>query len=131
MDLSGKRVLLAEDNELNAEIAQEILGTTGVAVEVAANGAIAVDKVTAAEDGYYDLILMDIQMPVMNGYEATRAIRSMDRAYTQTLPIIAMTANAFAEDVLEAKNAGMNAHIAKPLELEVLAATLYKWMIQT
>jgi signal transduction histidine kinase/CheY-like chemotaxis protein len=131
MDLSGKRVLLAEDNELNAEIAQEILGTTGVAVEVAANGAIAVDKVTAAEDGYYDLILMDIQMPVMNGYEATREIRSMDRAYTQTLPIIAMTANAFAEDVLEAKNAGMNAHIAKPLELEVLAATLYKWMIQT
>jgi CheY-like chemotaxis protein/two-component sensor histidine kinase len=130
MDLSGKRILLVEDNELNAEIATEILEMTGVEVDHAKNGSEAVDKVAAAEDGYYDLVFMDIQMPIMNGYEATRAIRSMDRDYLKMLPIIAMTANAFAEDVNAARGAGMNAHISKPLELNVLASVLRKWVVQ-
>jgi CheY-like chemotaxis protein len=129
LNLQGKRVLLVEDNELNAEIAEEILKMSGVEVELAGNGAQAVDRVSEAEDGYYDLVLMDIQMPVMNGYEATRAIRAFDRNYTKKLPIIAMTANAFAEDVMQAKNAGMNAHIAKPFDLNSLAEVLQKWMV--
>jgi CheY-like chemotaxis protein len=129
MNLSGKRVLLVEDNELNIEIAKEILETTGISVEYVTNGSDAVDKVATVPDGYYDLILMDIQMPVMNGYEATRAIRASDREYTKAVPIIAMTANAFAEDVHMAKGAGMNAHIAKPLDLEVLAGVLQKWVL--
>jgi signal transduction histidine kinase/CheY-like chemotaxis protein len=128
LDLSGKRVLLAEDNELNAEIAKEILEMTGLSVEHAENGAKAVDCVAESKDGYFDLVLMDIQMPVMNGYEATRAIRAIDREYTKKLPIVAMTANAFAEDVLAAKGAGMDAHIAKPLEIDTLARVLNKWI---
>jgi signal transduction histidine kinase/CheY-like chemotaxis protein len=128
LDLTGKRVLLVEDNELNSEIAKEILETTGVTVDCVANGAQAVDSVATAPDYYYDLVLMDIQMPVMDGYEATRAIRSFDRDYTKMLPIIAMTANAFAEDVHMAKGAGMDAHIAKPLDLNVLAEVLRRWI---
>ena len=81
-----------------------------------------------SEDGYYDIIFMDIQMPKMNGYDATRAIRAMNRNYCRQIPIIAMTANAFAEDVLAAKTVGMNEHIAKPLELKALAKTLNKWL---
>ena len=128
LELSGKRVLLAEDNDLNAEIAEEILEMTGLAVERAADGTIAVDMMSACEDGYYDLIFMDIQMPRMNGYDATRAIRAMERSYCRQIPIIAMTANAFAEDVLAAKTVGMNEHIAKPLDLKALAKTLTKWL---
>jgi CheY-like chemotaxis protein len=130
LDLRGRRVLLVEDNELNAEIATELLVMTGMEVECAADGAQAVAKVEEAEDEYYDLVLMDIQMPVMNGYEATRAIRSLDRKYTKMLPIVAMTANAFAEDVHAAESAGMNAHIAKPIELDTLATILRKWVLQ-
>jgi CheY-like chemotaxis protein len=128
MDFSGRHILLAEDNELNAEIAQEILGMTGVDVEWVSNGKEAVEKVESSEDGYYSLVFMDIQMPVMNGYEATGKIRGMDREYAKSLPIIAMTANAFAEDVYAAKQAGMNAHISKPLELETLQEILTKWI---
>ncbi|MGN0650312.1 MAG: response regulator [Oscillospiraceae bacterium] len=128
MELSDKRVLLVEDNDLNAEIAEEILGMTGLAVERAADGTIAVDMMSACEDGYYDLILMDIQMPQMNGYDATRAIRALNRSYCKQIPIIAMTANAFAEDVQAAKTVGMNEHIAKPLDLKALARTLNKWL---
>jgi signal transduction histidine kinase/CheY-like chemotaxis protein len=128
MDLSDKRVLVVEDNELNAEIATEILEMTGVKVERAENGSEAVDKIAESEEGYYDLVFMDIQMPIMNGYEAARAIRSLNRNDTNMLPIIAMTANAFAEDVESALGAGMNAHIAKPLDMEVLFRTLQKWM---
>jgi CheY-like chemotaxis protein len=128
MDLSDKRVLVVEDNELNAEIAMEILEMTGVKVERAENGSEAVDKIAESEEGYYDLVFMDIQMPIMNGYEAARAIRSLNRNDTNMLPIIAMTANAFAEDVESALGAGMNAHIAKPLDMEVLFRTLQKWM---
>jgi CheY-like chemotaxis protein/anti-sigma regulatory factor (Ser/Thr protein kinase) len=129
INLSDKRVLLVEDNELNIEIATEILKTTGIKVDFVTNGAEAVDRIMAIPDGYYDLVLMDIQMPVMNGYEATRAIRAMDREYTKALPIIAMTANAFAEDVHMAKGAGMNAHISKPLDLDIFADILRKWVL--
>lgn len=128
MNLSGRRVLLVEDNELNAEIATEILEMTGLTVESASNGIEAVDKITACADGYYDLIFMDIQMPKMNGYDATRAIRAMKRNYCKQVPIIAMTANAFAEDIHAAKTVGMNEHIAKPLDLNTLERTLKKWI---
>ena len=127
-DYSKSRVLLVEDNELNAEIAEEILRTTGIDVEHVWNGAEAVDRMGECEDGYYDLIFMDIQMPMMNGYDATRAIRAMDRPYCKQVPIVAMTANAFAEDVHAAKTAGMNEHIAKPLDLNTLAKILKKWI---
>jgi len=125
LDLSGKRVLLVEDNELNAEIAGEILGMTGLAVEYAANGQEAVDMVSACADGYYDLILMDILMPVMDGYEATRAIRALGRKH---LPIIAVTANAFQEDVRRARQEGMNGHLAKPLDMTQLMGVLRRWL---
>jgi len=128
MDYSGKRVLLVEDNELNREIAVEILGMTGLRIETAENGRIALDMVAASEDGYYDLVFMDIQMPVMNGYEATRGIRALGRAYTDMLPIIAMTANAFAEDVVMARDVGMNEHIAKPLDMGKLEEVLRNWL---
>jgi signal transduction histidine kinase/CheY-like chemotaxis protein len=129
IDLNGKRVLLVEDNELNAEIANEILEMTGLEVDWEKNGAEAVERITEVEDGYYDLVLMDIQMPVMNGYEATKAIRALGRKYTKKLPIIAMTANAFAEDVHAAEDAGMNAHISKPIDLNALADVLDKWVL--
>ncbi|MGN1423782.1 MAG: response regulator [Oscillospiraceae bacterium] len=128
MELSGRRVLLVEDNDLNAEIAVEILEMTGLAVERAVDGKAAVDMMTACRDGYYDLIFMDIQMPQMNGYDATRAIRAMDRSYCRNIPIVAMTANAFAEDVQAAKTVGMNEHIAKPLDMKVLKRTLNRWL---
>ena len=101
---------------------------TGLAVEHAADGAEAVDKMSGCEDGYYNIIFMDIQMPNMNGYDATRVIRAMDRNYCRQVPIVAMTANAFAEDVLAAKTVGMNEHIAKPLDLKALAKTLNRWL---
>jgi CheY-like chemotaxis protein len=128
MDFSAYRVLLVEDNEMNAEIATEILQMTGLKVERAADGTEAVKLVSECEDGYYDLIFMDIQMPKMNGYDATRVIRSMNRGYCGRVPIIAMTANAFAEDVQAAKTVGMNEHIAKPLDLRILVNTLEKWL---
>ena len=128
LDYSNHRVLLVEDNELNAEIAEEILRTTGIDVEHVWNGVEAVDRMEACEDGYYDLIFMDIQMPKMNGYDATRAIRAMNRNYCKQVPIVAMTANAFAEDVQAAKTVGMNEHIAKPLELKILIKTMQKWL---
>ena len=128
LDYSNHRVLLVEDNELNAEIAEEILRTTGIDVDHVWNGVEAVDRMEACEDGYYDLIFMDIQMPKMNGYDATRAIRAMNRNYCKQVPIVAMTANAFAEDVQAAKTVGMNEHIAKPLELKILIKTMQKWL---
>ena len=126
--LEGRRALLVEDNPLNAEIAGEILEMTGIAVDYAGDGTEAVDKLSACADGYYDIIFMDIQMPRMNGYDATRAIRAMHRSYCRQVPIVAMTANAFAEDVQAAKTVGMNEHIAKPLDLKTLARTLEKWL---
>lgn len=128
MNLTGRRALLVEDNELNAEIAAEILQMAGLSVEHAVDGTEAVDRMCGCEDGYYDIIFMDIQMPRMNGYDATRAIRSMNRSYCRQIPIVAMTANAFAEDVQAAKTVGMNEHIAKPLDWKSLARTLDRWL---
>lgn len=129
LDLSDKRVLMVEDNELNAEIAGEILGVTGMKVEYATNGKEAVDRMMEVEDGYYDIIFMDVQMPVMNGYEATRAIRSLPGSYPKKVPILAMTANAFAEDVELSRSAGMNEHIAKPLDLNKLIDSIVRWTL--
>ena len=126
-DYTGKRILLVEDNELNREIAVEILQMTGAEVETAENGKIAVEKVEASPKGLYDLVFMDIQMPVMNGYEATAAIRSLPGEQGK-LPIVAMTANAFAEDVQLAKNTGMNGHLAKPLDMNKLNDVLENWL---
>ena len=124
------RCLLVEDNELNAEIAQEILEESGLMVDHVWDGAEAVEKLLHAEDGKYDIVLMDIQMPKMNGYDATRAIRASERKYLKIVPIIAMTANAFAEDVQAARTAGMNEHIAKPIDLKVLAKIMNKWLLR-
>ena len=126
--LQGKRVLLVEDNEINREIAEELLGLTGVLVESAENGQKAVEKYEQMGESYYDMILMDIQMPVMNGYEATRAIRKLPRKDAAEIPIIALTANAFAEDVLESRSAGMNEHLTKPLNMEDLEECLARWL---
>lgn len=120
----GKRILLAEDNELNAEIAMEILGEAGFEIERAEDGQICVDMLNHAASHYYDLILMDIQMPVMNGYEATRTIRSMTDKEKADIPILAITANAFEEDRREAVKAGMNGHIAKPINVRELMKEL-------
>ena len=124
---AGKRILLVEDNELNREIATEIIGMTGVTIDSAENGKIAVEKVMETPEKWYDLIFMDIQMPIMNGYEATAAIRALAGSRGK-VPIIAMTANAFAEDVQLAKNTGMNEHIAKPLDLNKLNDVLKQWL---
>ena len=124
---AGKRILLVEDNELNREIATEIIGMTGVTIDSAENGKIAVEKVMEAPEKWYDLIFMDIQMPIMNGYEATAAIRALAGSRGK-VPIIAMAANAFAEDVQLAKNTGMNEHIAKPLDLNKLNDVLKQWL---
>ena len=127
VDYTGKKILIVEDNELNREIAAEILGMTGAEIDVAENGKIAVEKVMNAPENEYDLAFMDIQMPIMNGYEATAAIRSLLGARGK-VPIIAMTANAFAEDVQLAKNTGMNEHIAKPLDMNKLNDVLRQWL---
>jgi CheY-like chemotaxis protein len=131
MDLHEYRALLVEDNELNAEIATEILNMTGITVDTATDGSVAVDMIREKKDEIkYDIIFMDIQMPKMNGYDATRAIRNLGCNYCKSVPIIAMTANAFAEDVQAAFSAGMNEHIAKPLDLKSLATVLNKWILQ-
>lgn len=128
VSLSGKRILLAEDNELNREIAEEIIGQTGVTVESVEDGRKALERFQNMPENYYDMILMDVQMPVMNGYEATAAIRHLTRKDASGIPIIAMTANAFAEDIRQCKNAGMNEHLAKPLDIQGLIQCLKKWM---
>ncbi|MDE7187568.1 MAG: response regulator, partial [Lachnospiraceae bacterium] len=120
----GRKILLVEDNELNQEIAVEILQEAGFVMEVADDGAVAVEKMKAARPGMYDLILMDIQMPVMNGYEAARKIRALEDPEIAGIPIIAMTANAFDEDKQQALDAGMNGHVAKPIDIPILMETL-------
>ena len=128
VDYSGKRILLVEDNELNREIAVEIIGSTGITINTAINGLDAVHKVAQSEEGFYQIILMDIQMPIMDGYEATRQIRSLQRRDIAHMPIIAMTANAFSEDVTNAIKAGMNYHLAKPIDIGALMGILSKYL---
>lgn len=127
VSISGMRILLVEDNELNRDIAETILREEGAEITSVVNGQEAVDAVRNHPPGTYDLILMDIMMPVMNGYEATRQIRCMGRDDTATLPIVAMTANAFAEDVQMSFDAGMDAHIAKPLDIDKLIRTIAQY----
>ena len=115
-DFAGKKVLLVEDNELNQEIASTILSEAGFTVDIANDGDVAVNKMKKASVGQYDLILMDIQMPKMDGYEATRQIRQLADRQIADIPIVAMTANAFEEDRQSALDAGMNGHIAKPIK---------------
>lgn len=122
--LAGCRVLLVEDNEINTEIAAMLLSQYDIEVDCAENGQIGLEKVKQHESGYYDAVLMDIQMPVMNGYEATKAIRALDSDYCKTLPIIAMSANAYDDDVKACLAAGMNAHIAKPFNPDELLKLL-------
>ena len=124
--IKGLHILLAEDNELNMEIAEFVLQNVGADVTKAWNGQEAVELFRKSEQGGFDIILMDIMMPVMNGYEATKMIRSLDREDAKTIPIIAMTANAFTEDRLKAKEAGMNEHIVKPLDVELLIKVIHK-----
>ncbi len=127
-DFSGRRVLLVEDNELNREIAREVLEMAGLTVEEAENGQIAVDMFSASKAGYYSLILMDIQMPIMNGYDAAAAIRALKHPDALQVPILAMTANAFVEDIQASKAAGMNEHLAKPIDFETFGSVLKKYL---
>lgn len=139
-DFSGHRVLLTEDNSIAAAIALDILGMTGLEVDHAENGRRAVEMLLDAEPGHYDLVFMDIQMPVMNGYQAASAIRAaaegkgLDdividaRPDLADLPIVALTADAFADDVARSRAAGMNAHMSKPMEIELLVKTLNEWL---
>ena len=126
--LCGTRILLTEDNDLNAEIATELLQEEGCTVDRAKDGVECVDMLEKAADGTYQLILMDVQMPVMNGYDATKKIRRMDDPQKANIPIVAMTANAFSEDKQVALDAGMNDHIAKPIDMSVLVPTLRKYL---
>ena len=126
--LEGKRILLAEDNDLNAEIAIELLAEEKIVVDRAKDGAECLDKLEKAVPGYYDMILMDIQMPVMDGYDAAARIRRMKDEKKASIPIVAMTANAFAEDRQKAISMGMNDHVAKPIDMNVLLPVIAKYI---
>ena len=127
-DLAGKRILLTEDNDLNAEIAMELLETEGFVVERAGDGVVCVEMMEKQPAGYYDMILMDIQMPIMDGYMATQKIRRLDDKIKASIPIVAMTANAFAEDKERAIQSGMNDHVAKPIDMNILLKTIHKYI---
>ena len=124
----GKRILLAEDNELNAEIAAELLGDVGLEIDRAEDGIICISKLETAAAGYYDLILMDVQMPNMDGYQATKIIRGLSDKSKAEIPIIAMTANAFEQDRREALDAGMNDHISKPVSIAKLVSVMSRFI---
>ena len=126
--IAGKRILLTEDNELNAEIATELLKEEGLLVDRANDGVVCVEMMEKTPAGYYDLILMDVQMPIMDGYKATQAIRRMQDPVKAGIPIIAMTANAFAEDRQRAFELGMNDHVAKPIDRNALILVLERWL---
>ena len=128
VDFTGKRILLSEDNDLNWEIAETILSEVGFELERAENGQICVDMFTRSEPGYYDIILMDIRMPVMNGYEAAKAIRALEERPDVNLPIIAMTADAFSDDIQRCLDCGMNEHVAKPIDMNRLTQILKKYL---
>ena len=118
--LEGLHFLAAEDNDINAEILTEILTLEGASCVIAGNGQLVLERFEQSDEGEFDAILMDVQMPVMNGYDATRAIRALEREDAARIPIIAMTANAFAEDEREALSAGMDVHLAKPIDIDML-----------
>ena len=124
--IKGLHILLAEDNELNMEIAEFMFQNEGAHVSKAWNGQEAIEVFKKSEPGEFDVILMDIMMPIMNGYEATKIIRSLDREDAKVIPIIAMTANAFTEDRIRAKEAGMDEHVAKPVDVELLVKVIHK-----
>ena len=126
--LNGVRILLVEDNEINTEIATELLTEEGCIVETANDGVACIDMIEKADADYYKMILMDIQMPVMNGYDATLAIRKMKDTKKARIPNIAMTANAFAEDAQKGLSVGMNAHVAKPVDMNILVPTMLKFL---
>ncbi|WP_424245250.1 PAS domain S-box-containing protein [Elusimicrobium posterum] len=128
LDLASKRILLVEDIDINRIIVCDILSTTGVKIDEARNGKEAVEMFAAAPDGFYDLIFMDVQMPVLNGYEATKQIRLLDKPNAQNVPVIAMTANAYKEDVERALESGMNGHLSKPIDTVALIKTLAKYL---
>ena len=128
IDLSGRRILLAEDNELNWEVAKELLSDLGVALDWAEDGQICLDKFQSSPEGYYDAILMDIRMPHMTGYEATKSIRGLDHPDALTIPIIAMSADAFSDDIQHCLKCGMNAHIAKPIDVVELTRLLKRYL---
>ena len=127
--IANYHILVAEDNELNMEIAEFILETEGAVVEKAWNGQEAAEIFEKSRPGEFDAILMDVMMPTMGGYQASRHIRSMDRADAKTVPIIAMTANAFTEDRIQSREAGMNAHISKPLNSALMVKTIYRQVL--
>ena len=127
-DLNGKRILVVEDNDINREIAEAVLQKRGIITETAVNGQEAVEMFAAHVPGYYDLILMDIRMPIMGGLTATKRIRSMERDDAETIPIVAMTANAFSKDVEASLDAGMDAHLSKPIEPNLLYSTISKFV---
>ncbi len=129
IELSGRHVLVAEDNDLNWEILKELLTDVGMELEWAENGKICLEKFQASEPGQYDVILMDIRMPIMNGYETTQAIRALERSDAKTIPIIAMTADAFSEDIQQCLECGMNAHTAKPINLDEVISLLKKYIM--
>ncbi|MBQ6369885.1 MAG: response regulator, partial [Parasporobacterium sp.] len=124
VDFTGKQILLAEDNEMNQMIAVAILENSGFTIDIASNGEEAVKKMEQAPAGTYDVILMDIQMPIMNGYEAAKRIRAMEDQKKAEIPIVAVTANAFEEDRKIALEAGMNGHLAKPYDIGAIMQTL-------
>lgn len=127
-DFTGKTFLLADDNELNREIAEVLLTSTGAVIDSVCNGFQCVEKFTGSPEGYYNLILMDIQMPQMNGYTATQKIRELSRSDARTVPILAMTADAFSEDIEAAMAVGMNAHLAKPLDINLVIRTISRFL---
>ena len=125
---AGSRILLVEDNEINREIGVELIGMLGAEVECAENGRVALEMFRDSPAGKYDLIFMDIQMPEMDGFEATRAIRALSREDGKTIPIVAMSANAFVDDIRACKRAGMNAHVPKPVSIQSLAETMSRFL---
>ena len=126
LNLQGMNILVAEDNDINWEIISTVLDMYGITSERAENGRICVEKMKSASEGSYDLIFMDIQMPQMNGLDATRALRALDDSWASSIPIIAMTADAFSENITECLNAGMNGHIAKPIDINLVMKEIRK-----
>lgn len=122
------RILLVEDNDINREIACELFSSRGLVVDTAKKGQEAVERFTQSQNGYYKLILMDIQMPVLNGYEATREIRKLQGTYAADIPIIALTANIFQDDIVKAMESGMNDYVTKPINMPEVEKTLQKWL---